>query len=179
MNRFNLPPNCILMLLLCCRKCLQVNTRSFLNIKSQMCYNIFFFLCQPSSFSTLVFLCVKSLQALGWSSCWFSVGSSFPGPALVTASATPHRAPSPAKPTTSSPFQTGYLLTASASSYRTTRSIAYKGATSVPTLSSSGSTPTTSPTSNHQPSTASHYWRSWTWETTATCALWQRTPFMV
>lgn len=136
-------------------------------------------LSQPSSYclSTCVCVCVCSLQAVGWSSCWFSVGSSFPGPALITVSATLHPARSPAKPTTSCLSPKAFLLTVSASSYRTIRSIAYFGATSVPTRSLSGSTPTTSLTLSPPPSTASRCSRSWIWETTAICAPWLKTPF--
>lgn len=134
-------------------------------------------LSQPSSLSTCVYVCVFSLQAVGWSSCWFSVGSSFPGPAPVTVYATLHPAPSPAKPITSCQSPKAFLLTVSASSYRTIRSIAYFGATSAPTRSLSGSTPITSHTLNRPPSTASRCSRSWIWETTATCAPWLKTPF--
>ena len=136
-------------------------------------YNLFSLDCHLSS----TFLSVCSLQAAGWSSCWFSAGSSCPGPAPVTVSATPRPAPSPAKPTTSCWSLKAFLLTASASSYRTIRSIAYSGATSAPTWSLSGSTPITSHTSSPPPSTASRCSRSWIWETTATCAPWLKTPF--
>ncbi len=122
-------------------------------------------------------MCVCSLQAAGWSSCWFSVGSSYPGPAPVTVSATLHPAPSPAKPTTSWRSLKAFLLTVSASSYRTIRSIAYSAVTSALKPSLSGSTPITSHTLSPPPSTASRCWRSWIWETTATCAPWLKTPF--
>lgn len=69
------------------------------------------------------FLLVCSLQAVGWSSCWFSVGLSFPGPAPVTVSATLHPAQSPAKPTTSCQSPKASHLTASASFYKTIKSI--------------------------------------------------------
>jgi len=122
-------------------------------------------------------VCVCSLQAVGWSSCWFSVGSSFPGPAPVTVSATLHPAPSPAKPTTSCRSLMVFPLTVNASSYRTIRSIDYYGVISAPTLSLSGSTPTTSHTLSRPLSMASHCLRNWTWGTTGTCAPWPKTPF--
>ncbi len=135
--------------------------------------------CHSQPVYLCVYVSVCSLQAVDWSSCWFSVGSSFPGPAPVTVSATLHPAPSPAKPTTSCQSPKAFLLTASASSCRTIRSIAYFGATSAPTQSPSGSTPITSHTLSPPPSTASHCSRSWIWETTATCAPWLKTPFTV
>lgn len=107
-------------------------------------------------------VCLCSMQAAGWSSCWFSVGSSFPGLVLVTVSATLHPAPSLAKPTTSCQFLKAFLLTVSASFYKTTRSIVYFGVTLVLRQSLSGSTPIISRTLSRPPSTASPCSRTWT-----------------
>lgn len=123
------------------------------------------------------FGCVPFLQAVGWSSCWFSVGSSCPGPAPITASATPHQVPSPVRHTTSLRSLKASLRTANVYFYKTTRSTVYYVATSARRRSSSGSTPTTSPTSSPPPSTVSLCSRTWTWETIATCARWLKTPF--
>lgn len=124
-----------------------------------------------------VFLCVP-VQAADWSSCWSSVALSFPGPAPITVSATLHPAQSPAKPTTSCQSLKVSLLTVNASSCRTIRSIAYYRVTSAQTLSPSGFILTTSHTSSPPLFMALRCWRSWIWETTATCAPWLRTPFM-
>lgn len=137
-----------------------------------------FIMSSALKFTFYLSLCTCSLQAVDWRSCWFSVGSSFPGPAPVTVSATLHPALSLAKPTTSWRSPKAFLLTVNASFYKTTRSTVYFGATSAQRLSLSGSTPITSPTLSPPLSTDLRYLRTWIWVTIGTCAHWLKTPFM-
>lgn len=112
----------------------------------------------------------------GWSYCWCCVAWISLCLALVTASATPHLARSPARPTTSMLCLRASRPRASESSCKTTRSSGCSAATSRPPPPCCGFTPTTSPTYNPPPSTASTAWRRWTWGTTGTCRPWPRTP---
>lgn len=117
------------------------------------------------------------LQAVGWSSYWYSVGWRFPGPAHVTAYATWPPALSAAKPTTSCQSRKAFLHTANASSFKTTRYIDCYGDTSALPRSLCGSTPTISHILNRPPSKGSTCWRSLTWETIATCVRCLQKPF--
>lgn len=119
---------------------------------------------------------LRSQVMVGWSYCWCCVAWISLCPALATASATLHLAPSPARPTTSMPCPRASLPRASASSCRTTRSSGCSAATSRPPPPCCGFTPTTSPTYNRQPSTALTAWRSSTLGTTGTWRLLLQTP---
>lgn len=107
----------------------------------------------------------------GWSYSWCCVAWISRCPALATASATLHLAPSPARLTISMPCPRASPPRASASSCRTTRSSGCFAATSHPLPPCCGFTRTTSPTYSRPPSTVLTAWRSSTLGITGT---WRR-----
>lgn len=136
-------------------------------------------LLSPSlSLSPLLPPCISlfSQVMVGWSYFWFCGAWISLSPALATASATPHPAPSPARPTTSMLCPRVSPLKVSGSSCKTTRSRGSSKATSRPLPPCCGFTLTTSHTYNHPHFTALTAWRSLTSGTTSTWRPLLQTP---